>query len=367
MKITAVETVPYSIPYRHPLVFATGELRSADHVLVRVHTDEGLIGIGEAVARPMIYGESQASIVAAIRAWCGPALVGLDPFAVETAHDTLAQVVANNTAKAALDIALHDIRGKAVGQPLWRLLGGTSRRMRVTRMLTMGEPTEVADEARAAAEQEGITAFKVKVGVDLRTDAARVVAVRRAVGDDATIYVDANHGYTAEQAFEALEAIRECRLELVEEPSPADDRIGRLRLAQRLDLPIMADESAATLADATRELSTGAARAVSIKTTRTGFTESARILAVARALGARALLGNQGDSMIGTAAALAFGVAHTWIAREPGELDFFTLLTDQLVQQPLSVRDGALEPTDQPGIGVAIDDEKLTRYRVDLH
>jgi L-Ala-D/L-Glu epimerase len=365
MKITAIETVPYSIPYRHPLAFATGVLRSADHVLIRVHTEDGLVGVGEAVARPMVYGESQDSIVTAVRDWLEPTLLGADAFAVEEALDRTEWVIANNTARAAVDIALHDLRGKATGLPSWRLLGGSAASIRVTRMLSMGEPAEVADEARAAAEEQGIASFKVKVGTDLRTDIARVAAVRAAVGPDATIYVDANHGWSAEQAVRALHAMADYDLDLAEEPNPAEDRIGRRRLADRLGIPIMADESATVLADAARELTTGAARALSIKTTRTGFTESARIVALARALGARTLLGNQADSMVGTAAALAFGAAHPWVAREPGELDVFSLFTDHLVTEPLRVRHGALQVSGRPGIGVEIDEEKLSHYRVD--
>jgi L-Ala-D/L-Glu epimerase len=364
MKITSVDAVPYSIPYRRPLAFATGVLDSADHVLVRVHTDEGLTGHGDAVARPMVYGESQASIVTAVRDWLEPALTGSDPFAVENAHERTAWVIANNTARGALDVALHDLRGKATGLPSWRLLGGAAGEVRVTRMLSMGDPDEAADEA-AAAREEGITSFKVKVGTDVRADVARVAAVRAAVGESATIYVDANHGWSAEEAARALHAMADHDLDLVEEPNPADDRIGRRRLAERLPIPIMADESTPTLADASRELTTGAARAVSIKTTRTGFTESARIVALARAVGARALLGNQADSMIGSAAALAFGAAHSWVAREPGELDLYTLFTDHLVTEPLQVRDGALHTRDRPGIGVEIDEDKLAHYRVD--
>lgn len=365
MQITAIEAIPYSIPYKHPLTFATGELRSADHVLLRVHTDDGPVGLGEAVPRPMIYGESQASITAAVRDWFGPALVGLDPFAVQTAGLRMANVVGNNTTKAALDIALHDLRGRITGQPLWRLLGGAARAVRVTRMLTMGPADTVADEARAAVEQDGIGVFKVKVGTDPSADIERVAAVRAAVGDEAMIYVDANHGYSAETATRVLQAMDPSGLSLVEEPNPAEDRIGRQRLAHRIDVPIMADESATNLAAATREVSTGAARAVSIKTTRTGFTESVKIVAMAEALGARTLLGNQADSMIGTAASVSFGAASAWVADEPGELDLFTLFTDHLVQEPLQVREGRLPAPDAPGIGVDIDHDKLARYRLD--
>lgn len=332
---------------------------------MRVHTDEGLVGISEAVVRSFVYGESQASIMEAIRLWFEPALVGADPFAVDENWSRMAWVVANNTTRGAIDIALHDLRGKATGLPSWRLLGGSGGGMRVTHLLAHGSPRKVGEDAARVAAEHGISAFKVKVGGDLRDDQARVAAVREAVGESATIYVDANHGWSAEYAIRSLSAMAEYGIDLVEEPSPAEDRIGRQRLSLQVPIPIMADESAPTLADAARELSLGSARALSIKTTRTGFTESARIIALASAFSARTLIGSQADSMIGAAASLAFGSAFSQVAREPGELDYYTVLTDQLVTEPLQVRNGMLVPSSRPGIGVDIDEDKLRYYRVD--
>ncbi|MFJ5698708.1 mandelate racemase/muconate lactonizing enzyme family protein [Arthrobacter sp. NPDC093139] len=365
MKITSIEAIPFIIPYRHPIVAASGILDSAEHVLVRVHTDEGLVGIGEAASRSFVYGESQASIVAAIRQWLEPALLGADPMAVEDLYERTSWLVANNTARGALDVALHDLRGKVTGMPSWLLLGGVKRPLRVTRILTMGEAEEAADEARQAVAKSGISAFKVKVGTGLRSDVARIAAVREAVGEEATIYVDANHGWRAEEAILALTAMAEYGLDLVEEPCPASDTIGRQRLAQHVPISVMADESAPTLADAARELISGSSRALSIKTTRTGFTESARLVSLAGALGARTLLGSQADSMVGTAALLAFGSAFPRVASEPGELDYFNVFTDHLVTNELVVQNGVLVPSELPGIGVDIDEDKLCHYRID--
>lgn len=365
MKIRSIEAIPFMIPYHHPIVAASGTLHNAEHVLVRVHTDGGLVGIAEAVSRSFIYGESQASIVEAIRLWLEPALIGLDPFAVEDANARMSSVVANNTARGAIDVALHDLRGKATAQPSWRLLGGTGLPLRMTRTVVMGEPERAAEEALRAAGESGITSFKIKVGGNVRADVARVAAVRKALGDQAHIFVDANHGWTAEQAIQALTAMIAYDVDLAEEPSPADDRIGRQRVAQQVAIPIVADESAPTVADATRELVSGSARALSIKIARTGFTESARLVTLAGALGARTVIGGQADSMIGAAASLAFGSAHPATAKEPAELDYHSVLTDQLVREPLIVRDGVLVPSQRPGIAVEIDEDKLRHYRID--
>nr|WP_274597134.1 enolase C-terminal domain-like protein [Microvirga tunisiensis] len=229
----------------------------------------------------------------------------------------------------------------------------------------MGDPDEAGEQASKIASLSGITSFKIKVGGNPREDVARVAAVRKAVGEDAYIYVDANHGWSAETAIRALTAIADHGVDLVEEPSPAGDTIGRQRLAQQVPITVMADESAPTLADAARELWTGSARALSIKVTRTGFTESAKLIALAEGLGARTLIGSQADGMVGAAAGLAFGSAFPRVAGEPGELDFYTILSDQLVVDYLEVKDGRLTPSSKPGIGVEIDEDKLHHYRID--
>ncbi|KRB49111.1 hypothetical protein ASE04_18165 [Rhizobium sp. Root708] len=365
MKVTGIETVPYVIPYHHPVVAASGTLSCAEHVLIRIHTDEGIIGLAEASVRAFVYGESQVSIVEAVRLWFEPALIGSDPFAVEDIATRLAWIPANNTTHGAIDIALHDIRGKAAGMPCWRLLGGSGAPMRVTHILTMGKPMEVADEALEAGARFAISSFKVKVGSkDLKSDIERVAAVRNAVGTNASIYLDANHGWTAEQAIKVLNAMVDYDIDLVEEPSPSEDLVGRQRLARHAAIAVMADESAPTLATATRELVSGSCRALSIKTTRTGFTTSAKLVAVAQALGGRTLIGSQADGMIGTAAALAFSSAHPMLACEPGELDYYTNLKDDLVVEPLQVAAGVLTPSSRPGIGVEIDEDKLRHYKV---
>lgn len=364
-RITTVEAIPTTIPYRHVIEAASGVLDSAEHVLIRVTTDSGASGIAEAVSRSFVYGESQESIVAAVAKWIRPALVGADPFAVEENWEALSWLAANNTVRGAVDVALHDLRGKLLGLPTWRLLGGGKRSLRVTRILSMGRPAEVAHEAREALASKGIASFKVKVGTDPDSDVARVQAVREAVGQDAFIYVDANHGYTAEEAISVMDALRSVGVTLVEEPTPASDRIGRQKFAQHSAATIMADESVPTLETTAREILDGQARAISVKTTRTGFTESARVVTVARALGARTLIGSQADGMIGAAASIAFASAFPNVAREPAELDYFTTLADTLTTDSLRVRQGAIAPSDEPGIGVRLDEEKVRKYRID--
>ena len=140
MKITKVEGIPFAIPYRKPLRFASGEVTEATHVLVRVHTDEGLVGTAEAPPRPFTYGETQASILAIIRTVFGPQVVGLSPLEREQIRTRLDRTVGNPAAKSAIDMAVWDVIGQSVGLPVTELLGGYGNRMRVAHMVGFAEP-----------------------------------------------------------------------------------------------------------------------------------------------------------------------------------------------------------------------------------
>ncbi len=366
MSIVAVEAIPFCLPYRAPLRMAAGDLTAAEHVLVRIHTTEGLVGQAEAPARPMFYGESLDSIVHAVQHWFTPHLLGADPFAVQAIRPLLDRVVANNTAKAAIDLALHDLRGKLAGIPTSRLLGGAAAPMRVTHMLGHGDPNDVATEAGRVQTDFGISAFKIKVGYGEAADLAVVGAVRAAVGEDALLYVDANCSYEPEQALRVLGRMAaEHAIVWVEEPVAPADRLGRARVAADLPIPVLADETVPTLTDAAREVGDGAVRYVSIKVARTGFTASTDIAALVHGHGGRVLLGSQGDSGIGTLASLAFGAAGPLTSALPGELSYFLRLADDLLADPLVIADGLLRAPDVPGLGVVIDEDKLSHYRLD--
>lgn len=368
MQITAIEAIPFELAYREPLQMAAGDLLSAEHVLVRVHTDAGITGEAEAPARPMFYGESVHSIYKAISDWFAPQLIGLDPFNTAEINGRLNKVTANNTAKAALDIAMYDIQGKFLGIPVQQLLGGYACPLRVTHMLGHGEPEKVGQEAALVHEDLGITAFKVKIGYGYNTDLEVVAKVREAVGDDSTVYVDANQAYGPEEALTLLETMRQSSgIAWVEEPNRASDFYGRRRLADRLSIPIMGDESCPTIDDVAREVTGGSARYISIKVARTGFTQSRDIAALVSGLGGKVLMGSQGDSSIGTLAGLAFGAASPRTSEMPAELSYFTRLLDNLLVNDPVTTGGMMMPSMLPGLGIEIDEDKLSHYRTDLN
>jgi L-alanine-DL-glutamate epimerase-like enolase superfamily enzyme len=365
-KIVSVEAIPYAIPYAKPLHFASGSIDVADNVLVRVRTSDGVTGIAEAPPRPYTYGETQASIVAVIDQIFAPAVVGLTILDRATIGQRLSRTVGNPTAKAAIDMALWDAWGKTIGTSVHRLLGGFTDRLRVSHMLGFDDPSVVAAEAVELRESLGITSFKIKVGRrPVHQDVEVCRAVREALGRDAELYVDGNRGWTAAESAQAVRMLEGVGLSRVEELCPADDVLGRRWLVSQCPIPFVADESAPTPADVVRELLAGAATGVSIKTARTGFTDSLRVSHLAEAFGVEAVIGNQIDAQLGTVCSLTFGASQEITSRSAAELSNYLDMADDLLAEPLHIEDGCMIVRNGPGLGVELDPEKVAHYRLD--
>ncbi|GAA1598436.1 mandelate racemase/muconate lactonizing enzyme family protein [Kribbella karoonensis] len=366
MKITEIEAIPFAIPYRKPLYFASGSVEVAQHVLVRVHTDDGIVGIAEAPPRPFTYGETQASVVAVVNQLFGPAIVGTSLLERERIMARLNRTVGNPVAKSAVDMAVWDALGRTLDLPVTDLLGGYSDRMRVSHMLGFDEPAAMVAEAERIRDRYGVRTFKVKVGrTPYQLDTAVVRALREGLGDDVELYVDGNRGWSASIAARAMHEMKDLGLLFAEELCPADDVLGRRWLVGQCDVPFIADESAVTPADVTREILGGAATAVSIKTARTGFTYSQRVHHLAEGLGVEVVMGNQIDGQLGTMCTVVFGSAFRLTTQRAGELSNFLDMSDDLLTEPLQITDGTLAVRPGAGLGVDIDPDKLAHYRQD--
>jgi len=364
MKITKVEAIPFKIPYRTPLKWGlAGYLAAAEHVLIRIHTNEGIVGVAEATPRPTIYGESQASILHAIRDWFAPMIVGMDPGHTEKIWAKLETIHWNPTAKGAIDLALYDAVAKARGVPLWEMLGGFSDRLPVSWMLGIRSIPEMVQEALDLRAQ-GFKAFKVKVGVEPEKDIQVIKALRENLGPEVLIYADANMAYTVSTAIRTIKKMEEYGLAFVEEPVPAWDWKGRSKVARAISIPIMGDESVFTPQDVAREIDLGAIGVISIKTPRTGYTLSLKIVHLAETAGIPCLMGTQAETGVGTLASAHFGAARRNVSY-PSEISFFLSLKDDLLAEPISLKDGILELPRRAGNGAILDEEKIKKYRID--
>lgn len=364
MKIKQIEAIPFRIPYRAPLKWGlSGYLEAAEHVLVRVYTEEGITGQAEATPRPTIYGESQVSIFYAIKNWFAPLLVGLSIYHLEKIWAKLDTIYWNPTAKGAIDLAVWDAQAKAQNLPLWEVLGGFTDRLSVSWMLGIRPLEEMVQEALEMRTQ-GFKAFKVKVGIDPEKDIQVVKALRENLGPEVMIYADANMAYEPDLAIKTIRKMEEYGLAFIEEPVPISKERARLKVARAISIPIMGDESVFTPHDVAREIELGAIGIMSIKTPRTGYTLSQKIIHLAEIAGIPCLMGTQAETGLGTLASAHFGSAHKNVSY-PSEISFFLCLKDDLLAEPICLKDGIVELPQRPGNGAVIDEGKLKKYRMD--
>ena len=362
--IVAVEAIPVRLPMRRPGVFASGRIDVAENVLVRVRSESGLCGQAEAQSRPYTYGSGQQSIVAAVRDELGPRLIGHSALRSESLYELTAVPGADRVARGALDVALWDLAGLLLGQPTQRLLGGYATEVPVAHMVSLAVPGAMAEEALEAHERFGVTSFKVKVGREPAVDVAAVAAVREAL-PDAELYVDANRGWTVEQALAAIPPLVDLGVRAIEEPIDVRDTEGRLRVAAASPVPLAGDESCTSLEAVAAARDEGALGQVSVKAARTGFTESRRIAAFCEGSELAVVVGSQYEGAIGSFASVALASALAATSARPAEVTNFADLATDLVADGPQIAGGYATASQAPGLGLVVDEDALRHHRVD--
>lgn len=361
MEILNIEAVPFSIPLNTPLKWATGYMEAADHVLIKIETNNDIFGIAEATPRPTIYGETQASIVRIITGFLAPLIIGEDSFDLEKIWNKMNSIAWNPTAKGAIDIALHDLNSKYMGIPLYKMLGGWRDTVPLTWVVTLKSEEEMIQEIIEKIS-EGYKSFKVKIGLDPEYDLMTVKNIRKEVAPEIDIYVDANQGYSRESALKVLKDMQNLSISCVEEPLPVWDDEGRQRLSKYLNIPILADESVFTVADVYRQIKLGAIGGISIKLPRTGCHLSRKIVSLAEIANLPLKVGTQGETDVGTMAAAHFAAAFKQICL-PSEISYYKNFKDGLLSKEISLSDGHIILPQEPGIGISIDWDKFNIYK----
>jgi len=368
MLITRVEAIPCRVPFRQAFVIGRGEVGAAGacgrHVFVRLETESGHVGWGEVRALPAWSYETWESILFAVRNYLGPLLIGRSPFDLHAIHracyETLTPAVSNGQpfAKAALDIALHDLQGQITGLPLYALLGGRVRdRVPLTCALSIAAPEAMAADAAAYPD---CGCFKVKVAGEPEADAARVWAVS-AARPDATLWLDANQAYSPARLVPFLEAVRGVpRIFCLEQPVRSVDWLG-LRLArERSPLPLAIDEGCFSTFDVARVAELRAAELVVLKVCKSGgLRECAKSAAVAEAHGLGLLGSGLTESGIGFAASVHFFTAHDTLL--PPELNGPQFL-ESLWVEGLDFAGGGVAVPAGPGLGVTVREDLIRAH-----
>ena len=384
MKITAFDPIVFQLPGRSSYTWRSLEVPIGRYVVLKVMTDEGLVGLGEAPAilswggeHQRYFGEDPEIVCHLVRDVIAPMLTGSDPTDVKGALARMdVDIRGFPYTKAMVESALLDIAGKAAGVPVYQLLGGAARRdIPLCHSVGIAAPELAAEEARQVVA-DGITWLQIKVPGEPATDLAIVKAIRKAVGDEAVIYPDINRGYKdAKTAIRSIEAmIGEADIFGIEQPVESIHAMARV--ADTVDIPVLIDEGCWSPHDAIEIVRQGAADVLSIYFTKAGgLIRSMEIGAIGRAAGLAVNVNGSLEAGVGNAANLHLAAAlegnvlpgvvtvNTLAGREQTKVGG-VFYTDDLITEPFAYADGTLRVPDRPGLGVELDDDKVEKYRI---
>ncbi|WP_432714072.1 mandelate racemase/muconate lactonizing enzyme family protein [Pedobacter sp.] len=359
MKITHTEIYRFSIPME-PFVIATGTMHFAQNVFIRVFTDSGIYGVGECSAFPMIVGESQETCIAMAKDFA-KIWIGKDPLDIpERMNDLLGYAAHNSTIKSAFDMALFDIAAKNAGLPLYKFLGGKKRIIETDMTIGIDTPEEMAKTA-VRYQQQGCNILKIKLGKKVSDDIERVAQIRKAVGERTVIRLDANQGWSFDEALFALAALEKYNIEFCEQPMRTwyDDYLPELSLNS--PILIMADESCYNHHDARKLINNKACEFLNIKFSKSGgILEAQKIHEEALKTGVKCMIGSMLESRIALSANLHFALASPNVIY----FDLDTCLLGHLVDPViggLTYEGYLLEVPDTIGIGADADEGFLER------
>ena len=353
MKITEVRLGRLHAPLRVPFKTALRSVDRVEDILVELHTDTGAVGYGEAPPTGPITGDTAGGIIGAVRELIAPALIGQEVDAFEAVAARVQKAGVHNTsAKAAVDMALWDLYGQLHGIPVHKLLGGARRQLVTDITISVNPPEQMAADARDAVAR-GYDCLKVKVGADPALDTARLAAVRAAVGDGVCIRIDANQAWSPRQAVRILNEMQDkgLALELVEQPVPADDLEGLAYVTRHSWVPVMADESVFSPADALRIMQHRAADFINIKLMKCGgLTNALRIAAAAEVYGVECMIGCMLEAKVAVNAAVELACARSIITRV--DLDGPVLCSVDPVVGGAQFDEKVITVSDAPGMGI---------------
>ena len=379
MKIVGLELIPLTMIFKANIKESFGTVgKREDNLIIKIYTDEGIYGLGEACTLgPFYCGESQETVMGIIQHHLYPkVLEGADPFDVEMIHVKMDKFVyANTVAKAGVDYALHDIIGKKLGVPLYNLLGASKPyfdKIPTRASVGIDDPKAMAEKA-AMLHEMGFGGIKMKVGLEPIKDIERVKAIRDAIGPDMLIDIDVNGAYRAKEAVYMLRRVQDCGNIIVEQPVGRDDYEGMKYVRERVDIPIGACEAALSQQQIMRLIRMDACDFFNFKPTRSGGIFPAKqVMHMAEAAGKFIVLSEQLGSSVELSAVghLAFSTPTIMIpggyaAGVMGMAGKFTTEGSDadIVDNPMQVKDGCLlPPTDNPGLGVDLVEEKWRRY-----
>ncbi len=362
MKITEVKLGKISVPLRVPFKTALRSVSSVEDVIVEIHTDTGAVGYGEAPPTGVITGDTTGAIIGAVQDHIAKSIIGRDVDDFEDVIQVVQSCIVKNTsAKAAVDMALWDLYGQLYKIPVYKLMGGAKKGIVTDITISVNPPEEMARDAVDAINR-GYDCLKVKVGANPALDVERLSAVRKAVGNDVCIRIDANQAWQPKEAVRILNQMQEqgLQIEFVEQPVPAHDFEGLKYVTERSYVPVLADESVFSPEDAVKIMQMGAADLVNIKLMKCGGLYNAlKIVSAAEVYGVECMIGCMLEAKISVNAAVELACAKKIITKI--DLDGPVLCKEDPILGGAVFNEKDITVSEEPGLGIkGIEPGKLT-------
>lgn len=352
MKITDIRLGHLSVPLKQPFKTALRTVNSVEDVIVKIETDTGHVGYGEAPPTGVITGDTTGAIIGAVEEHIRKRLLGLDLENFEEILFTLDKSLVHNTStKAAIDIALYDLYGQMFNAPVYKLLGGYRKEIITDITISVDVPEKMAADSIEAVNL-GYTTLKIKVGVDAEQDLRRMKAIREAVGYAVQLRIDANQGWKPKEAVRTLKAMEDAGLqvELAEQPVQAQDIEGLKFVTDQVSIPVMADESVFSPKDALTILQTRAADLINIKLMKCGGIHQAlKICAMSEIYDVECMIGCMLEAKVSITAAVHLACAKKVITKI--DLDGPVLCREDPVAGGAIFEHSRISLPDTPGLG----------------
>lgn len=352
MKIKEIKVGQISVPLKKPFKTALRTVDKIEDVVVKIITDTGHIGYGEAAPTAVITGDTKGSIKCAIEDYIATQIIGLEIENIEEIMNRIDRsLIKNTSAKAAVDIAIYDLFGQLHKSPLYKLLGGYKKEIISDLTISVNDPEEMAQDSIEAVRR-GYKTLKIKVGLDSQMDIKRIQAIRDTVGYNVDLRLDANQGWKPKEAVMLLRKMEDkgFNIELVEQPVSANDLEGLKYVTQNVNTPILADESVFSPFDAVKIIQNRAADLINIKLMKTGGIHNAlKICSVAEIYGVECMIGCMLESKLSVSAAVHLAASKSIITKI--DLDGPGLCKEDPVDGGPQFQDYKITLNDEWGLG----------------
>lgn len=365
MKIKQVEVFGLEIDLKVPFIISYDRYDVMPTILTRIETESGIVGWGEAVPDQHVTGETWDSTIEIIHHELASLVIGESPFNINLIHKKMNEKIKDVPgAKAAIDLALYDLMGKISKQPVYRLIGGKShRKLDIPQVISILSPKEMAKEAKEYVDQ-GFKHIKIKVGTDPDTDIKRIRMVREVLPNDVRLRVDANQGWTVNEAIYVIRQTQDCQVDWYEQPTKAGDHEALAEVRKATNVNIMADESVHQMLDLIDIMRVRGADYINIKLMKTGGIYPALQLAnLAESYRVPCQVGSMVETAIGTMAGAHLSISQHII--HSNEMVGPLMFKEDVAKT--DYQDGTLVVQDRPGFGIDVDEEMVRAKAIKYH